>query len=129
MEIREYCKADESALFDLLDDEGDEWRDYHGAANRDKYIKALKSSKTYLACEEKFVHGIVRCREDDGFGVYIYDLLVRKAYRGRHIGKSLIERVCQDFPNQPVYVMSDVDLYYEKLGYCKVGSKFEVKAK
>lgn len=51
----------------------------------------------------------MRCREDDGFGVYIYDLFVRKSYRGREIGKSLMERLCQDFPEQPVYVMSDVD--------------------
>jgi hypothetical protein len=39
------------------------------------------------------------------------------------------KKVCQDFPNQPVYVMSDVDPYYEKLGYRREGSIFEVKAK
>jgi GNAT superfamily N-acetyltransferase len=54
-------------------------------------------------------------------------LLVRKSYRGRNIGKILMERVCRDFPGQTVYVMSDVDLYYEKLGYRREGSIFEVK--
>jgi predicted N-acetyltransferase YhbS len=58
---------------------------------------------------------------------YVYDLLVRKSYRGNQIGKNLMERMCQGFPNQPVYVMSDVDPYYEKLGYRKEGSIFEVK--
>lgn len=29
-----------------------------------------------------------------------------------------MERVCPDFLDQPVYVMRDVDPYYEKLGYC-----------
>jgi len=129
MEIRQYSKANESSLFDLLVDEGEEWRDYHGVAGRDKYIKALESSITYLAWDDDLVCGYARCREDDGFGVYVYDLLVRKAHRGRQIGKSLLERVCQDFPNQPVYVMSDVDSYYEKLGYRREGSIFEVKAK
>ena len=129
MEIRQYIKADESLLFDLLIDEGDEWRDYHGVVDRDKYIKALESSITYIACDETLVCGYARCREDDGFGVYVYDLLVRKTHRGRQIGKSLMERVCQDFPEQPVYVMSDVDTYYEKLGYRREGSIFEVKAK
>ena len=129
MEIRQYIKADESLLFDLLIDEGDEWRDYHGVVDRDKYIKALESSITYIACDETLVCGYARCREDDGFGVYVYDLLVRKTHRGRQIGKSLMERVCQDFPDQPVYVMSDVDTYYEKLGYRREGSIFEVKAK
>jgi len=99
------------------------------SAGRDKYIKALESSITYIACDENLVCGYARCREDDGFGVYVYDLLVRKTHRGRQIGKSLMERVCQDFPDQPVYVMSDVDTYYEKLGYRREGSIFEVKAK
>lgn len=113
MEIRRYNKADEPFLFDLLEDEGDEWSDYHGAAERGNYIKALESSITYIACDGKLVCGYARCREDDGFGVYIYDLLVRKSCRGRQLGKSLMERVCRDFPDQPFYVMSDVDAYYE----------------
>jgi len=128
MKIREYSKAEETLLFDLLMDEGADWNDYHGSAGRSKYIKALESSITYIAYDENIVCGFVRCREDDGFGVYIYDLLVRKSYRGRKIGKSLIERVRHDFPDQPVYVMSGVDKYYEKLGYRKIGSIFEVNA-
>lgn len=127
MEIKKYSKADEKLLFDMLIDEGDEWIAYHGSTGHDKYIKALESSITYIACYENIVCGYVRCREDDGFGVYVYDLLVRKAYRGKQIGKCLMERACRDFPDQPVYVMSDVDPYYEKLGYCREGSIFEVK--
>ncbi|WFF71873.1 GNAT family N-acetyltransferase [Proteiniclasticum sp. QWL-01] len=129
MKIKKYSKADETLLFDLLIDEGDDWIEYHGAAGRSKYVKALESSITYIAYHENLVCGYARCREDNGFGVYVYDLLVRKTRRGRQIGKSLMERVCQDFPEQPVYVMSDVDMYYEKLGYRREGSIFEVKAK
>lgn len=127
MEIKKYTKAYESLLFNLLVDEGDEWSDYHGQAGRDKYTKALETSITYIACDGDLVCGYARCREDDGFGVYVYDLLVRKSYRGRQIGKSLIERVRHDFPDQPVYIMSDVDTYYEKLGYRKEGSIFIAK--
>lgn len=126
MEIKKYNKSYESLLFDMLIDEGDDWSDYHRPSGRDKYIKALESCITYIACTENIVCGYVRCREDDGFGVYVYDLLVRKTYRGKQLGKSFIERVYQDFPNQPVYVMSDVDPYYEKLGYHRAGSIFEV---
>ena len=43
MEIRQYSKADETLLFDLLIDEGDDWIDYHGPVGRSKYIKALDS--------------------------------------------------------------------------------------
>jgi len=127
MEIKKYSKDYESLLFDLLVDEGEEWSAYHGPAGRAKYIRTLESSITYIACDGNLVCGYARCREDDGFGVYVFDLLVRKTYRGKQIGKSLMERVCQDFPNQPVYVMSDIDPYYEKLGYRRVDSVFEVK--
>jgi len=128
MEIRRYSKADENLLFDLLIDEGDDWSDYYEPIGRIKYVKALESSITYIALDENLVSGYVRCREDDGFGVYIYDLLVRKTHRGKQIGKILMERVFNYFPNQPIYVMSDVDPYYEKLGYSREGSIFEVKA-
>ena len=128
MQIRQYSKADETLIFDLLIDEGDDWIDYHGPVGLSKYIKALESSITYIACDENLVCGYARCREDDGFGVYIYDLLVRKTHRGKQIGKALMERVLKDFLNQAIYVMSDVDPYYEKLGYRREGSIFEVKA-
>lgn len=71
MEIRQYSKVDETLLFDLLIDEGDDWIDYHRSVGRSKYKKALESSITYIAYDENLVCGYVRCREDDGFGVYI----------------------------------------------------------
>jgi len=129
MEIKRYSKADATKVFDMIADEGDDWSDYHGPAGCSKYIKALESSITYIAYDETLVCGYVRCREDDGFGVYVYDLLVRKSYRGRQIGKILMDRVCNDFLNQPIYVMSDVDPYYEKLGYRRVGSIFSLRDK
>ena len=127
MEIKKYCKTDESRLFEMLVEEGPDWSDYHDLNNRDQYIQARASSITYVAYDELRVCGYIRCREDDGFGVYVYDLLVRKADRGKQIGKKLLEWVCHQYPGQTVYVMSDVDAYYEKLGYRKEGSIFEIK--
>ena len=43
-----------------------------------KYIEALELSITYIAYDENLVCGYARCREDNSFGVYIYDLLIRK---------------------------------------------------
>ncbi|PKM57527.1 MAG: GNAT family N-acetyltransferase [Firmicutes bacterium HGW-Firmicutes-3] len=127
MDIKRYCKEDEQQLFDMIKEEGEEWIDYYSDEGFKKYIIALASSITYVAYVKDVLCGYARCRDDDGFGIYVYDLLVKKKYRGKSIGKFLIEQACIDFSNQPVYVMSDVDPYYEKLGYKREGSIFEVK--
>ncbi|OPZ62980.1 MAG: Acetyltransferase (GNAT) family protein [Firmicutes bacterium ADurb.Bin506] len=127
MVVRRYSRADEELLFDMLKDEGDDWLEYHGAEGRERYERALESSVTYVVFDGSILCGYARCREDDGFGVYVYDLLVRRSYRGRQLGRMLMERVAADFADQTTYVMSDVDPYYEQLGYQRVGSIFEVK--
>jgi len=81
--------------------------------------------RKYTKEDEVFLFKLLE-EEDNGFGVYIYDLLVRKLYRGGQIGKALIEQFQHDFPEQSIYIMSDVDIYYEKLGYRRIGSVFQV---
>ncbi|WP_242328576.1 GNAT family N-acetyltransferase [Enterococcus avium] len=92
-----------------------------------KYARVLLTSITYLLFEKEKICGYVRCREDDGFGVYVYDLLVDADCRGKSYGRFLMEQACKDFPEQTVYVMSDVDPYYEKQGYQKEGTIFIVR--
>lgn len=125
--IRRYEAQDENKLFSLIEHEGDEWQDYWKGENRTQYHKALSGSVVYLLFTGKKLCGFVRCRDDDGYGVYIYDLLVDQEHRGNEYGRLLMERVFCDFPDVAVYVMSDVNPYYEKLGYEKVGSIFLVK--
>lgn len=126
MEIKTYSKQDERQLFDMIKEEGDDWKDYHGVEGRNNYLNTLNSSVTYVAYDDSILCGYARCREDDGFGIYVYDLLIKRSYRGKHIGKKLMEKACKDFKDQPVYVMSGIDPYYEKFGYRKEGSIFEV---
>lgn len=127
MIIKRFSIEDEKPLFDMLKEEGDDWSDYYGEKGYAKYLKALESSVTYLIYNECELCGYARCHKDDGFGIYVYDLLVKKTHRGKQYGKMLMEQACKDFPDQTVYVMSDVDAYYEKLGFRKEGSIFEVK--
>lgn len=127
MEIRKYSKQDEARLMSLLQTEGDEWACYWKEPYAHRYADALANSITYVACESDALCGYVRALMDHGFYIYVCDLLVLKPYRGRSIGRQLMERLLTDFPNQNVYVMSDVDEYYQKLGYTREGSVFEVK--
>ena len=122
IQVRRYKTKDEGLLFTLLKREGHEWEDYWKNANKEKYKKALKNSVTYLLFKEDELCGYARCRHDDGYGLYIYDLLVDKKHRGNGYGRMLMEKAASDFPDEPTYVMSDVDEYYEKLGYEKEGS-------
>ena len=127
MEIRKYSKDDEAKLFEMIRSEGEDWECYFGETAIEKYKQAVENSITYVACEGNVLCGYVRCRDDDGFGIYVYDLLVQKEYRGCSLGRKLMERVCADYPDADVYVMSGVDGYYEKLGYHREGSIFAVR--
>ncbi len=127
--IRRYEAQDEQDLFGLLEREGDEWKEYWCGPARKKYKRAMRNSVVYLLFEGKELCGYARCRDDDGYGVYVYDLLVDKAHRGKEYGRLLMERACRDFPGAPAYVLGDVYPYYEKLGYAVEGSIYTIKPK
>lgn len=128
MEIRKYKKEDEQQLFDLMEREGEEWSAYWSEEGKPNYLGALAAATaTYVAICDGKVCGFVRCI--GSITIYIDDLLVDKAYRGREFGRYLMEAVCKDHPDQDVYVMSDVDEYYSKVGYEKAGTLFAVKVK
>lgn len=123
--IRKYEETDSIAIFDLMINESDEW-EYAHTRNQERYREALASSIAYVVIEDDCICGYIRCRDDAGFGIYIIDLLVDKHYRGKRYGKELMKQVCLDYPNDLVYVTSDVDPYYEKQGCQKVGTVFSV---
>jgi ribosomal protein S18 acetylase RimI-like enzyme len=123
IDIRPYSsQADEGNLFAMIKAEGPEWKGHYG----EQYRKALANSIVFVAYNNDELCGFIRIKNDDGFGVYIYDLLVAPKSRGKSIGRALMEKVCTEFPNDTVYVMSDVDEYYSKQGYKRIGSIFEV---
>lgn len=126
-EIRNYQEADWQKLLQLILSEGDEWSDYSSEGTRESYRLAVKESSTFVAFAEDVLVGYCRCRIDGSFGVYICDLLVNQQFRGRKIAQQLMEQVCKEYPEQIIYVMSDVDGFYESKGYRKEGSIFEVK--
>ena len=127
MDIRKYDKKlDEDKLMSLIEGQGEEWDCYSSEEKSGKYMAALEKSITYVAYEGDVLCGYSRSIDDCGFYVYVCDLLVMKEYRGRSTGRKLMECICFDYPDLIAYVMSDVDGYYEKLGYRKEGSVFEV---
>jgi GNAT superfamily N-acetyltransferase len=126
MLIRAYQETDADALRGVLMEEGSDWKTYFDEEGWPRYIKGLRQGVTYLAFDQDILVGYVRGQDDHGFGVYVYDLLVRKSYRGQHIGQALLEYVRTIHQDQSVYVMSDVDPYYEQSGYQRIGSIFKI---
>ncbi len=124
MEIRRCAAPDVDAVLAMIRDEGGEWECYCGEGREDAYRSALESSITYLAFEGGVLCGFARCRDDDGLGLYVYDLLVAGPYRGRRAGRELLRHICARHRGETVYVLSDVDAYYEKLGLRRAGSVF-----
>jgi len=114
---------DYEQLLALMQSEGEEWEEYLDP----KYQVNLAQSITYVAYCDEVLCGYSRSMSDFGYFVWVIDLLVDKQYRGHSIGQQLLEGIQLDFPDQKVFVMSDVDAYYEKLGYTKEGSIFKVK--
>lgn len=127
MIIRAYNKSeDEDKLMKMIAAEGEEWACYTDDTLSDKYRSALENSITYVAYEGEILCGYSRSIDDCGFYLYICDLLVKRKYRRGKIGRKLMECLSTDYPDHIVYVMSDVDEYYKKLGYKREGSLFEV---
>jgi len=128
MFIRKYNKfLDEDRLMKMIGEE-DGW-DYADEALCGQYKRALEISITYVAYQDEVLCGYSRSIDDCGLYIYVCDLLVRPGFRGRETGKKLMECIHKDYPNQDVFVMSDVDGYYEKVEYKRIGSIFEVPGK
>ncbi|MCB0737147.1 MAG: GNAT family N-acetyltransferase [Bacteroidetes bacterium] len=123
IKIRKYRPAqDYTQLRALIESEGEEW-----AQNLSiNYQEALNHSITYVAISNGTICGYSRSMNDNGLFVWVIDLLVHKESRGNSIGKMLMECLLDEFPGKDVYVMSDVDEYYEKLEFKKEGSIFKV---
>ena len=112
----------------MLEREGEEWTDAWGEQSRPLYTEALTTSTaTFVATSDDIICGFVRCIGN--MTIYVDDLLIDKEYRGRGIGRQLMESVCREFPDKEVYVLSDVDEYYTKLGYENAGTVFKVRIK
>ena len=125
MEISTYTDKHSKSLRALLKREGPEWGEYWQEEGWARYMHALDTSHTFIALSEGELVGFARCRDDYGFGVYVQDLLVDKSHRGNGYGGLLLQHVRRNF-NSTVYVLSDVDPYYEGLGYKPIGTVFVV---
>lgn len=125
MEIFRYKPEHEDAVISAIK-EDPSWDIFTNEKAIDKYKKSLGESITYVCYENGELGGYLRALLDDGFAIYISELFVVPKWMNRTIGRTLIARVKTDFRYLTVYALSDEDAYYEKLGYRRVGSVYEI---
>lgn len=125
MEVRRYSEeADYTKMMALFQSE-ENWNWFLSEQRRGKHKKSLKESIVYAAYLKTELIGYLRAIEDMESLIYVCELLVNKEYRGRNTGKQLLERLPQDYPEHLIFIMSDEDSYYKKLGYPVEGSIFK----
>ncbi len=124
MRIQVYEQRFEQPLLQLLRSEPD-WQLLVNDDVIDAFRRALASGDTRVLLHDDLVCGYVRAVVDD-LAVYISELYVAPAHRGRGLGKALLEKTKSTYPGREVYVLSDEDRYYEKLHYKRVGSIFQL---
>ena len=126
--IKRYEKTDETAVFDLLRAEGDEWQDYYYSADKFKHYRmAINNCIVYVCHDGKSVYGFVRAWHDENFGICVLDLLLHKSFRGFSFGQRLMEQIVKDYPDKTVYAAGDTNIYRQNLVYIKAGTAFTVK--
>lgn len=125
MEISKYNLEHEDDVLAAISRDP-EWIMFTNDNAIDIYRQSLKNSVTYVCYNNHEFCGYVRALLDDGFAIYISELYVIPKWRNQKIGQSLLEQVNVDFSNLTVYVLSDEDVYYEKKGFKKIGSVFQL---
>lgn len=123
-EIFRYKTEDEDGLLDLLKREPD-WDEYTAPHFVEVFRKSLIDDETFICKNGTQYCGYLRAI-NDGLGLYVSELYVAPSWRNRGIGRRLLEALKRESGERDVYVLSDEDAYYEKLGYKKVGSIFEI---
>ncbi len=97
MILRRYIRSlDETMVMKMIEEE-DGWT-YADTITADKYRLALENSITYVAYVDDMLCGYSRSINDCGFYIYVCDLLVNPKFRGKDIGRKLMEIIYTDYP-------------------------------
>lgn len=86
---------------------------------RNYNIPFINSTLVISAWENESLIGAVRVLSDTMFRSIIYDLLVLPEFQNRGIGKELLKRCIEHFPNSEwlVQTTKEISGYYEKNGF------------
>ncbi len=124
--IRKYnVDIDQSAVLELISKKRD-WIYSKEDSSKEIYKLALENSFTYVAQLGNNLCGFLRGIQDNGLVIYVCELFVNPDCCSVRVANQLLEYIHEDYPEQPIYIMSGVDEYYRDFGFQKVGSVFKM---
>ncbi len=120
--IREARKDDYGRLLELCVLEG--WKTQKDRP--ENFFAALDSSLSLVYEKDDKIVGFARAISDGHLTTYLCELVVDKEYRHQGIATSLIDEVFNRYPEGRMELLSSCDIFYEKLGFNKVGNGFRL---
>lgn len=125
LEIIKYQSDDEKSILEAIKKDPN-WDVFTNDNAISSYRNSLKNSITYVCHHRSEFTGYIRAILDEGLAIYISELYVVPEWRNQKVGRSLLAKIKEAFPELTVYALSDEDAYYEKLGFKKIGSVFKI---
>ncbi len=113
--IRLYDESDYKEIQAICKEEG--WTTFERETER--AMEAFKRSHVQVAEQDGRVIGYLRCISDQMITTYVCEILIHKNWRGRSVGRSLLEACKKTFPTTRLDLLgtSTSHSYYESEGF------------
>ena len=120
MIIRPASTKDCQAIYSLYQNE--KWLSF-----TEEKVTSLFSTNLshYLVVEEnQKILGFARYLTDEVMTTFLAEIIIDKAYRGKGLGQQLIEEIHKKYPLTRIELISEVDGFYQTVGFKPVGTGF-----
>ena len=79
----------------------------------------------YVVVEEnQKILGFARYLTDEVMTTFLAEIIIDKSYRGKGLGQQLIEEIHKKYPLTRIELISEVDGFYQTVGFKPVGTGF-----
>lgn len=117
-QIRPATHSDVAQLFNLYHREG--WASF----SEDKIAELLEKSVYLVVTEDDKIIAFARYLTDGLMTTFLAEIMVSPACRGQGLGRVLIEEIKNQTHGTRLELISEVDGFYEQLGFRKVGQGY-----
>ena len=74
--------------------------------------------------ENQKILGFARYLTDEVMTTFLAEIIIDKSYRGKGLGQQLIEEIHKKYPLTRIELISEVDGFYQTVGFKPVGTGF-----